>query len=224
MNYQYSTDTVLNQDRVSFVRNVYAWLMGGFVVAAVGALSAPLVTALLLPMLGRFFILPLILAFYGTFFWANAVSRRKPQNRYAYAAFTFVAGILAGFASLVTAQQSGLGVVMAALGMTAADFLVLSAIALVSKRDFSFLGGFITTGLVIAIVGSLIGIFFHVEMFHLLISAIIVIACSAKILYDTSLMLRTGNTGDAAAFALSLFISLLNIFLSLLRLLGGRRN
>jgi len=219
----YSTSATL-QARVSFVRSVYAWLMGGFIVAGVGALCAPYVANLLFPLLGRFFIFALIIVFYGTFFWANAVSRRRPQNRFAYAAFTFVAGILAGFASLATARTSGFGVVLAALGMTAADFLVLSLVALVSKRDFSFLRGFIITGLVIALVGSLIGIFFHVEMLHLLISAVIVIACSAKILYDTSLMLRSGDTDDAAGFALSLFVSLLNIFLSLLRLLGGRRD
>ncbi|WP_005036335.1 Bax inhibitor-1/YccA family protein [Holophaga foetida] len=219
----YSASTAI-QDRVSFVRSVYAWLMGGFVVAGVGAISAPFAAALLFPLLGRFFILALILVFYGTFFWANAVSRRKPQNRFAYAAFTFVAGILAGFASIAAATQSGPGIVLAALGMTAADFLVLSLVALVSKKDFGFLGGFITTGLVIALVGSLIGIFLHVELLHLMISAVIVIACSAKILYDTSLMLRNGDTGDAAGFALSLFVSLLNIFLSILRLLGGRRD
>ena len=224
MNYSYNSDTAALQGRVSFVRSVYAWLMGGFLVAGVGAVSAPFAASLLFPMLGRMFVLALLLAFYGTFFWANAVSRRRPQNRFAYAAFTFVAGILAGFASLAAAQQSGMGIVLAALGMTAADFLVLSLVALVSKKDFGFLGGFITTGLVVALVGSIIGIFLQVELFHLLISAIIVIACSAKILFDTSRMLREGNTDDAAGFALSLFVSLLNIFLSLLRLLGGRRN
>lgn len=219
----YSTSATI-QDRVSFVRSVYAWLMGGFLVAGVGAMCAPLAAQLLFPLLGRFFVFALIIVFYGTFFWANAVSRRKPQNRFAYAAFTFVAGILAGFASFAAARQSGPGIVLAALGMTAADFLVLTLVALVSKKDFSFLRGFIITGLVIALVGSLIGIFFQVDMLHLAISAVIVIACSAKILYDTSGMLRSGDTGDAAGFALSLFVSLLNIFLSILRLLGGRRD
>nr|WP_320133237.1 Bax inhibitor-1 family protein [uncultured Holophaga sp.] len=221
MNISYQTAA---RDRAGFVRSVYAWLMGGFVVAGIGAAACPFVASFLIPLTGRFFPFALILAFYGTFLWANAVSRRRPQNRFAFAAFTFVAGVLAGFASLMAASQSGPGIVLAALGMTAADFLVMSLIALVSKKDFSFLGGFIITGLVIAIVGSLIGIFMHVELLHLAIAAIIVIACSAKILYDTSLMIRSGDTGDAAGFALSLFVSLLNIFLSLLRLLGGRRD
>jgi modulator of FtsH protease len=202
--------------------------MAGFGVAAVGALSTPYVIKALVGITGpRFFFLPLIIAFYGTFMWANKVSRSRPQNRYAYAAFTFVAGILAGMAMLATAttQASGPGIVLAALAMTAADFLILSAYALISKKDFSFLGSFIMMGMGVAIIGLLVGFFLHVPMLQMLISAMIVIACSAKILYDTSAMLRTGDYGDAAGFALSLFISLLNIFLNLLRLLsGGRRN
>jgi len=224
MNYQYNTTQTAAPDRLLFIRSVYTWLMGGFIVAAIGAVAAPYAGTLLFPVLGRFFVLALIVVFYGTFFWANAVSHRRPQNRLAYTAFTFVAGLLAGFVSLAAAHSSGLGIVLTALGMTAADFLTLTIIAFVSKRDFSFLGGFITTGLVIAFVGCIVGIFLHVALLNLLISAVIVIACSAKILYDTSQMLRVGRMEDAASFALSLFISLLNIFLSLLNLLSGRRD
>ena len=126
---------------------------------------------------------------------------------------------------VAAAQAAGPGIVLTAFAMTAADFLVLSAVAFISKKDFSFLGSFVTVGLVVAMVAIVIGFFFQAELFHLMISAVIVIACSAKILWDTSRMLRTGDYGDAAGFALSLFISLLNIFINLLRLLsGGRRN
>ncbi|WP_306598140.1 Bax inhibitor-1 family protein [Geothrix sp. 21YS21S-2] len=213
------------EERTAFVRSVYLWLMGGFGVAAVGALASPLVLNYLIGALGRFFFWPILGVYFGTFFWAQKVSRTKPQNRYAYAAFTFVAGIIAGMAMLAAMQQSGPGIVMAAMGMTAADFLVLSAVAHFSRKDFSFLGSFVTVGLVVAMVAILIGFFVQMEIFHLAISAVIVIACSAKILWDTSRMLQGGDYTDAAGFALSLFISLLNIFLNLLRLLsGGRRN
>jgi FtsH-binding integral membrane protein len=213
------------EERTAFVRSVYLWLMGGFGVAAVGAMASKPILAYLFLTLGRFFFWPIIGVYFGTFFWAQKVSRSRPQNRYAYAAFTFVAGVIAGMAMIAATQQSGPGIVLAAFGMTAADFLVLSAVAHVSKKDFSFLGSFITVGLVVAMVAILIGFFVQMEIFHLAISAIIVIACSAKILWDTSRMLQAGDYGDAAGFALSLFISLLNIFLNLLRLLsGGRRN
>ncbi|BDU75169.1 Bax inhibitor-1/YccA family protein [Mesoterricola sediminis] len=211
--------------RAAFVRSVYLWLMGGFGVAAVGVLSTPYVLAFLLPIFGRYFFWPLIIGYFGAFMWAQAVSRRKPVNRFAYALFTYVSGILAGIAMAATVQQAGPGIVLTAFALTALDFLVLSAVAFVTRKDFSFLGSFILVGLVVALGASLIGFFYHAEIFHLMISAVIVIACSAKILWDTSRMLLAGEFDDPAGFALSLFISLLNIFLNLLRLLsGGRRD
>ena len=229
MEYNYEGRTIFGasraEERTAFVRSVYLWLMGGFAVAGVGALSSPIVLGYLIGAMGRFFFWPIILVYFGTFFWAQKVSTRKPQNRYAYAAFTFVAVIIAGMAMIAATQAAGPGIVLTAFAMTAADFLILSAVAHFSKKDFSFLGNFIAVGLGVAMVAILIGLFVHVEIFHLLISAIIVIACSAKILWDTSRMLQTGDYSDAAGFDLSLFISLLNIFINLLRLLsGGRRN
>ena len=114
---------------------------------------------------------------------------------------------------------------LAAFGMTAGDFLLLTVITFVTKKDFSFLRNFVIIGIGVMFFGSLIGAIFHLETLqppgHL---GVAVIACSAKILYDTSAMLRTQDFSDPAGFALSLFVSLYNIFLSLLRLLGGRRN
>ena len=212
------------EDRVAFVRNVYLWLMGGFAVAGVGALSAPFVASALVPALGSAFVWVLFIAQFGSLMWASAVSRRKPLNRYAYALFTYICGIFAGIIVTMVAQTSGPGIVMAAFGMTAADFLLLTAVAVFSKADFSFLRSFVIVGIGVMFFGSLIAAIFHLETFGLLISAVAVIACSAKILWDTSAMLRSEDFSDPAGFALSLFVSLYNIFISLLRLLGGRRN
>ncbi len=212
------------EDRISFVRSVYLWLMAGFVVAGVGALTSPLVAKALFPIVGKYFIWALFIAQFGTLMWASAVSRRKPMNRVAYAVFTYVSGVIAGIVSLVVASTSGPGIVLAAAGMTAADFLVLTLIAFVSKKDFSFLRSFVIVGISVMFFGSLIAAIFHLETLGLLAAGVAVIACSAKILWDTSAMLRAGDTSDPAGFALSLFVSLYNIFLSLLRLLGGRRN
>jgi len=212
------------EDRVAFVRNVYLWLMGGFGVAAVGALSAPYVANALVPTLGRAFVWVLFIAQFGSLMWASAVSRRKPLNRYAYTLFTFLCGIIAGIVMLMVSQTAGPGIVLTAFGMTAADFLLPTGVAVFSKADFSFLRNFVIVGIGVAFLGSLAALFLHMETFSLLISAVMVIACSAKILWDTSAMLRTQDYSDPAGFALSLFVSLYNIFLSLLRLLGGRRN
>ncbi len=212
------------EDRAAFVRNVYLWLMGGFGVAAVGAMSAPYVFKALAPALGSAFVWVLFIAQFGSLLWASAVSRRKPLNRYAYAVFTYLCGIIAGIVMLYVASTSGPGIVLAAFGMTAADFLLLTAVAVFSKTDFSFLRSFVIVGIGVMFFGSLAAAIFHLETFGMVIAAVAVIACSAKILWDTSAMLRTEDYSDPAGFALSLFVSLYNIFLSLLRLLGGRRN
>ena len=215
------------QDRISFIRSVYLWLMGGFAVAGLAALAAyvttPLWTAAFQSM-GRLFGWLIFGAQMGTILFAQAVSRRRPLNILAYALFTGVSGYVAGMISVVYASVLGPGMVLAAAGMTAGDFLLLTVFTFVSKKDFSFLRGFVVIGIGVMFFGSLIGAIFHLESLSLLAAGVAVIACSAKILYDTSAMLRTRDFSDPAGFALSLFVSLYNIFISLLRLLGGRRN
>ena len=213
------------EDRVAFVRDVYLWLMGGFGVAFLGALCAPFVANALFPVLGQAFVWVLFIAQFGSLMWASAVSRRKPLNRYAYTLFTFICGIFAGIIVSMVARTSGPDIVMAAFGMTAADFLLLTGVAVFSKADFSFLRSFVIVGIGVMFFGSLVSAIFHLETLGLIVSAVAVIACSAKILWDTSSMLKTEDFSDPAGFALSLFVSLYNIFISLLRLLqGGRRN
>ena len=211
------------QTRVAFVRAVYLWLFAGFGVALVGALASPFIAQGLVNLMGRFFIWALIGAQWGAIFFASAVSRRKPLNILAYGLFTFISGIIAGVISLVVAQQSGITIVFAALGLTGLAFLTLTVTAVVSKKDFSFLRSFVMVGVAIMFFGSLIAAIFHLPMLSMVASAVAVIACSAKILWDTSAMLRTGDFSDPAGFALSLFVSLYNIFISLLNLLGRRR-
>ncbi len=215
------------QDRIAFVRSVYLWLMGGFAVAGLAALAAWATTSLWYAALQsspRMFMLLIFAAQMGAIFFAQAVSRKRPLNMLAYALFTGISGYVAGMVSIIYATTIGPGVVFAAAGMTAGDFLVLTGVTFVSKKDFSFLRNFVIIGISVMFFGGLIAWIFKLEGFSLIISAVAVIACSAKILYDTSAMLRTQDYSDPAGFALNLFVSLYNIFLSLLRLLGGRRN
>ncbi len=222
--FSFSLTPTRAEARIAFVRQVYLWLMGGFGIAGLGALSSPFVAQALLPLTGRFFPWALFLAQFGALLWASAVRRRRPLNRVAYGVFTFVSGVVVGLVSLVTLQAAGWGPVLAAFGLTAVDFLLLTIVAFVSKRDFSFLRSFIVIGLGLMFFGSLIAAFFHLELLGLVVAAVVVIACSAKVLYDTSVMLRTDDLSDPAGFALALFVSLYNILLSLMRLLSGRRD
>lgn len=231
MNYDYNrtypADSSAIQDRISFVRAVYLWLMAGFGVAGVAALGALFTIPLWMAgfqKMGSLFGWLLFGVQMGSILFAGRVSRRRPLNILAYGLATASLGYVAGIVSIVYANVNGAGIVMAAFGMTAADFLVLTAVAFISKKDFSFLRSFVIVGIAIMFFGGLIAAIFHLDTFGLIIAAVAVIACSAKILWDTSAMLRSQDYSDPAGFALSLFVSLYNIFLSLLRLLGGRRN
>ncbi len=209
--------------RIRFVRSVYAWLMGGFAVAAVGAVVSPFTVRPLVELTGRFWIWALVIAQWGAIFFASAVSRRKPLNMLAYGLFTFISGTIAGILSLVVAQGSGAQTVLLALGLTALIFLTLTITAFVSKKDFSFLRNFVIVGLVVMVAGGLIAAIFNLPTLSLIVSGVAVIACSAKLLWDTSAMLRTGDFSNPVGVALSLFVSLYNIFISLLNILGRRR-
>lgn len=211
------------RSRVDFVRSVYLWLMGGFAVAALGAFSARLVASALIPVAGRFLGWVLFGVQFGTLLFASSVSRRKPLNRIAYGLFTFVSGVIAGILALVIAQGAGFLPVFMAFGLTGVVFMTLTVTAFVSKKDFSFLRNFVIVGIAVMFFGGLAAAIFHLETFGLVISGVAVIACSAKLLWDTSAMLRTSDFGDPAGFALALFVSLYNIFISLMDLLGGRR-
>ena len=212
------------RDRAGFIRSVYLWLMGGFAIAALGALSAPAVARVLVPVVGSFFGWALFGVQFGTLLFASAVRRRQPLNRVAFALFTYVSGIIAGIVALVVAQGAGFKPVLTAFGLTGVVFLTLTGTAVVSKKDFSFLRNFVIVGIAVMFFGGLAAAIFHLDTFGLVISGVAVIACSAKLLWDTSAMLRTQDFSDPAGFALALFVSLYNIFLALMNLLsGGRR-
>lgn len=215
------------EHRVAFVRKVYLWLGAGFAVAALAALGALLTTPLWVAAfksMGRMFMLLIFVAQMGAIFFAQAVSRKRPLNIVAYGLFTGLSGYVAGMISILVGSQSGFPTVLAAVGMTAADFLLLTAVTFFSKKDFSFLRSFVVVGIGIMFFGGLAAALFNLPMFSLVISAVAVVACSAKILWDTSAMLRTDDLEDPAGWALSLFVSLYNIFISLLNLLSNRRS
>ncbi len=212
--------------RLQFVRQVYLWLMAGFGVALVGAVGAFLTVPFWAPLLnagGRVFMLALVLGQFAALWMARRTAQTRPLNIATYGLATGVSGFIAGMVSLMVASQSGAGVVLSALGLTALAFLALTVVAFVSKKDFSFLGSFVVVGLVIGLGGSFIAFFFNLPLFSLVISGVIVLASSAKILWDTSAMLRTADLSNPVGFALALFVNLYNIFISLLNILGGAR-
>jgi modulator of FtsH protease len=114
--------------------------------------------------------------------------------------------------------NGGLTVMMALAG-TAVIFLGMSAYALVTKRDLSFMGGMLTVGVLVAFVAGLAAIFFSIPALSLTVSAVFVLLMSGMILFETNNIVRGGETNYVMA-TVSLFVSIFNLFTSLLQLLG----
>ena len=109
-------------------------------------------------------------------------------------AFTGLMGASLGYTLNFYLGVAGPGLIMEALGATALVFFALSAYALTTKKDFSFMGGFLVVGLVVVLVAAIANIFFAVPAVSLAISAAIVFIMSGFILFDTSRIIHGGET------------------------------
>ncbi len=123
------------------------------------------------------------------------------------------------------AMPNGGDIVMQALGGTALVFFALSGYVLTTGKDFSFMGGFLFVGLIVAVVAGLAmmvaGMFgAAIAGFHLALSAMIVLLMSGFILYDTSRIIHGGETNYLMA-TVALYLDILNLFTSLLHLIGA---
>ncbi|SFV59619.1 Putative TEGT family carrier/transport protein [hydrothermal vent metagenome] len=114
---------------------------------------------------------------------------------------------------------NGTQLVAMAMTSTGIIFLSLSFYAIVSQKNFSFLSGFLMSGILIAFIASLANIFFQVPALSLIISSAFVLLMSALILYETSNIIHGGETNYIMA-TVSLFVAIYNLFLSLLQILG----
>jgi len=115
---------------------------------------------------------------------------------------------------------NGAHIVMMAMGGTGAIFLGLSAYALTSRKDFSFLGGFLMAGILVAFLAGLAAVFFHMAGLALAVSAMFTLLMCGMILFETSQLVHGGETNYILA-TVSLYVSIYNLFVSLLQLLGA---
>lgn len=113
----------------------------------------------------------------------------------------------------------GAGTIVAALAATGATFVALSAYVLTTRRDFSFMGGFLFAGMVIALVLALVAYFFTMPALALAVSAMVALLSVGLILFETSRIVNGGETNYVLA-TVGLFVSAFNLFTSLLSLFG----
>jgi modulator of FtsH protease len=117
------------------------------------------------------------------------------------------------------AFANGSEIIMMALGGTGVIFLAMSGLALTTKKDFSFMGKFLSVGILVAFVAMLGNMFFNFQPLALALSSMFLFLCSGMILWQTQQIVRGGETNYIMA-TVSLFVMVFNVFSSLLHLLG----
>ena len=196
------------------LRNTYmllgmTLLFSAFTAGVAMALQISQTTALILSLTG-----------FGLLFVVNKTAD-SGKGIVAVFAFTGVLGAALGpMLNFYLGMANGPGLIMQALGGTAIVFFALSGYVLTTRKDFSFMGGFLMVGMIVAVVASIALIFFNVPAASMALSALIVLLMSGFILFDTSRIIHGGETNYIRA-TVSLYLDIYNLFCALLHLLGA---
>jgi len=132
----------------------------------------------------------------------------------------FMGYTLGPILNMYTALPRGDEIIMTALGGTGVIFLGLSGYALTTRKDFSFMGGFLMAGIMVVFIAGLASAIFSMPALSLAVSAGFILLMSGLILFETSNIIHGGETNYIMA-TVTLYVSLYNMFLSLLSLLGA---
>jgi modulator of FtsH protease len=209
MAYQSAQTSAIQTNKV--LRNTYSLLAMTLAFAAVVAGTA---MALNLPHPG---LIITLVGFYGLLFWVHKAANSS-TGLIAVFAFTGFLGYSLGPILNMVIGAGGGEVVMMALGGTALTFFGVSAYALTTKKDLSFLGGMMMAGFWVLLVAMIANIFLQLPALSLAISGMFILFSSAGILLQTQAIVRGGETNYILA-TVTLFVSIYNILISLINIL-----
>mgnify|MGYP000479858140 FL=1 len=217
MNYDAQSTVVRSQESVlagnKLLRDTYSLLAMTLVFSA---LTAGLSMAMNFPHLGLF----TLVGYFGLLFLTTKL-RNSVWGLVSVFALTGFMGLTLGpILNAYLSLPNGSEMVMQALGGTGIIFFALSAYAVKSEKDFSFMGGFLFVGILVAFLAGLGAYFFEMPGLSLAVSAMFVLLMSGLILYQTSQIIHGGETNYIMA-TVTLYISIYNLFLSLLHLIGA---
>ena len=207
--------SVLSTNKV--IRNTYMLLS---LTLAFSALTAAISMSMGAPRLG---IVVTLVGYFGLLFATSKFRNSGLGVLFVFALTGFMGFTLGPIISAYLSLPNGSSIVMQAMAGTAAIFLGLSAYAVTTKKDFSFMGGFLMVGILVAFLAGLGAIFFQIPALSLTVSAAFVMLMSGLILYGTSNIINGGETNYVMA-TVTLFVSIFNLFTSLLHLLGFMNN
>ncbi len=209
-------------ERMSFVRKVYA-LFFAATLFAVGGVGLSLSYR---PLLRFAFEHPFIMliVMLGGVMGAQAVRHVPGLNLFALFAFTTLTGVVISPLIALYTQLNPASILQAGV-LTIGIFGGLTAYVFISKKDFSFLRGMVTVGLIVVVLAGLLNIFLvGSSAFSFAISVAVLLLFSGFVLYDTSNIIRRYPVNEYISGALSLYLDAFNIFLALLNILNaGRR-
>lgn len=203
-----ATNTVL--------RKTYVLLAATLVFSALTAFFAMTTNA---PPLNPFIVL---IGYFGLLFLTTRLRNNPIGGIVAVFALTGFMGYTLGpiLNFYIHNMQNGSQIVMTALGGTGVIFFVLSAYALVTRKDFSYLGGFLVAAITIAFLAGIGAMVFNLQGLDLVVSCAFALISSGMILFQTSLIIHGGEKNYIMA-TMSLYIALFNLFISLLRILSA---
>ena len=210
-----STPSAVNESLSSnmVLRNTYMLLS---MTLLFSALTASLAMMLKLPHPG---IIVTLVGYFGLLFLTSKFRNSGLGLVFVFGLTGFMGYTLGPILSAYIGMTNGSQMVMTAMGATGLIFLALSAYVLTSRKDFSFMGGFLLVGVLVAFLAGLGAIFFEMPGLSLAVSAMFVLLMSGMILYETNNIVRGGETNYIMA-TVSLFVAIFNLFTSLLHLLG----
>ncbi|KPW13525.1 YccA-like protein [Pseudomonas syringae pv. atrofaciens] len=160
-----------------------------------------------------------LIGFYGLFFLTNKLRDSAWGLVSTFALTGFMGFLLGPILNRYLGMAGGAEVVSSAFAMTALVFGGLSAYVLITRKDMSFLGGFITAGFFVLLGAVVAGMFFQISGLQLAISAGFVLFSSVCILFQTSAIIQGGERNYIMA-TVSLYVSIYNLFISLLQIFG----
>lgn len=161
-----------------------------------------------------------LIGFYGLLFATHKLQNTAWGLVCAFALTGFMGYTIGPILNMYLGMSNGVEVVTSAFAMTALVFFGLSAYVLTTRKDMSFLSGFLIAGFFVLMGAVVANIFFSIPGLQLAISAGFVLFASAAILYQTSAIIQGGERNYIVA-AISLYVSIYNLFLSLLQLIGA---
>ena len=205
------TESVLASNKM--IRNTYMLLS---MTLLFSALTAGLSLAMRLPHPGMIITL---VGYFGLLFLTTKLRNSGWGLLSVFALTGFMGYTLGPIIGYYLGLQNGGQTVMMAMAGTAIIFLSLSGYALTTRKDFSFMGGFLMVGILLAFFAGLAAIFFEIPALSLTVSAAFVLLMSGLILYETSNIIHGGETNYVMA-TVSLYVTIFNLFTSLLQLLG----